>query len=167
MRTIGVFCAVSLVLLTGCQTYGGHGSEEAAQVEIQNALDRYALRADRMRGDQRALANAAAESPRLAVFAPKLARIIEAQEATMKFNQWTADRLTGSPGYRELSRALGGIISEQQIVDDQYGRLLAEVQATLRPGLSKSPTSHYSLAPAFYARIEASLEQVPIRDAVR
>jgi hypothetical protein len=167
MRITGFLCLFLVSILAGCRSYGGHGSEQATRVELEIAVERFSARADRMRGDQRALADAAAENASLAVFAPRLARIIQAQEQTMARNLETVAALGASSNYRELHRAFGSILTEQQIVEDRYGRLLTEVQATVRSGLSKSPTSRYSLAPAFYARIEAELEHLPIRDTVR
>jgi hypothetical protein len=153
-----------LVLLSGCRMYGGYGSEEAAYTEVQTSLERYEARVGRLSGDYSALTSAAATRPALAPLAPRMARLIERQMAVLEGHRATAASVTEASSHQQLRHALGSMISEQQVVEDEYGRLVADILGDA--STSRDAASRYSLVPAHFARLESRLESVSIRDAV-
>jgi hypothetical protein len=144
--------------------YGGYGSEEAAFTEVQTSLERYEARADRLSGDYSALASAAATRPELAVLAPRVARLIEAQAIVLEGHRATAASVTATSSHQTLRHALGSMVSEQQVVEDEYGRVVADILDDA--STSRDAASRYALVPAHFARLESRLESVSIRDAV-
>ena len=157
--------AAALMLVTGCRTYGGYGSEEATYNEIQEAAQRYADRVERLAGDYQALTEASAQDAELAAYALRMADIIEHAEATLAFHLHRAETLEEGDSYRELSRALGAMISEQQILEDRYADLVGDIVG--QPELGRKDPSRYSVVSSRLARAEADLLDISIRDAVR
>ena len=165
MRLNPALLFAALLMLTGCRTYGGYGSEDAIYQEIQETAERYADRAERLAGDYQALTDAAADDAELAAYSLVLATLIERQEDALAFHLQTASSVEDGDSYRKLSRALGAMITEQQMIEDLYASLVADIIGD--PGLSRRDPSRYSLVPAGLARVEADLLDLSIRDAVR
>ena len=94
-----------------------------------------------------------------------LAALQEAQAATLAFHRETAASVTESSSYRAVSRALGAMVTEQQIIEDQYNRIAARILN--RTDLDMAPEALYSSVPARMARIEGDLQQMSIRDALQ
>ena len=157
---------VTLVLLSGCRTYGGYGSEEASFAQLQTAVARYEAQAERMAGDRQALSDASATDPTLAPFAVRMADLVDAQSKSIAKARATLAEVSDGSSYRVLHRALGSVVSQQQIVDDAYGRLLIDIQGDRMTSLQREAPARYQVVPVYYARIEASLEQVSLRDAI-
>ncbi|MBO6576122.1 MAG: hypothetical protein JJ896_09260 [Rhodothermales bacterium] len=153
------------VLLSGCRMYGGYGSEEAAYAQIQEALERYEARADRLQSDLTALTAAAADEARLASAVVKLTAVVSAQEAALVFHRAKAAEVSENSSYREVSRALGAMLSEQQVVQDQYAQVVADI--VNNPGLDRQDPSRYSIVPAALAAVEASLLDISVLDALQ
>ena len=156
---------MSLLVATGCRTYGGYGSEEASFTQIQSALERYEAQSQRMQGDAEALAAAVGDNAALAGQAGRLAALVADQEALLEFHRAQAASVTESSSYRDLSRALGAMLTEQQVIDDRYRRLVADLMA--RPDLAREDPSRYTVVPAALQRLESSLADVSVREAVR
>ena len=72
----------------------------------------------------------------------------------------------GPDSYRELHRAYGALISDQQIVQDRYAEVLRDLQQAV--GAAPAPTvqeeGRYQIAPHFYNRIEYALSQGTVAD---
>ncbi len=156
---------VLLIVFSGCRMYGGHGSEEAMYAQIQEALERYEDRADRLQGDYDALNRATSRRPMLVPEAVALAALQTAQQSTLAFHRETAASVGEGSSYRTLSRALGAMITQQQIIEDQYDRIAARILD--RTDLDRGPEALYSTVPARMARIEGDLQQISIRDALQ
>ena len=154
-----------LIVFSGCRMYGGHGSEEATYAQIQEALARYEARADRLQGDYDALSRAAAMRPMLVQEVEVLAALQTAQQSTLAHHRETAASVNAGSSYRSLKRALGAMITQQQIIEDQYDRIAARILD--RSDLDSQPEALYSTVPAKLARIEGDLQQISIRDALQ
>jgi hypothetical protein len=154
-----------LIVFSGCRMYGGHGSEEATYAQIQDALERYEARADRLQSDYDALNRATAMRPALAPEVVVLAALQSAQASTLVFHREAAASVDAGSSYRSLSRALGAMITQQQIIEDQYGRIAARILD--RSDLDRDSEARYAAVPAKLARIEGDLQQISIRDALQ
>lgn len=165
LRTATFLLAIA-ALTTGCRTYGGHGSEDATYTQILSAVERYEAQAERMRGDYQALIEASGQNPELLPFSSRLASTLEIQEASLRHAQALADNVSASSDYRALNRALGSLVSHQQRVDDAYTRILEDIQGDRVDLLRRQDPARYQIVPAYYARIEASLARVPLREAI-
>ncbi|NNE68887.1 MAG: hypothetical protein HKN29_00835 [Rhodothermales bacterium] len=164
MRTNLLLSLGVLVLLSGCRMYGGHGSEAATYAQIQEALERYEDRADRLQGDHDAVMAAAAGNAALASAAEATAALVNAQAETLEFHRATVASVSDGSSYRKLNRALGAMVTEQQRIEDQYRRIVAQVQN--RPDLNREPESRYTLVPSGLAAVEAGLQGISLRDAL-
>lgn len=165
MRIRTLCLLTALLLFTGCRTYGGHGSEEATYAQILEALDRYEAFAERMQADAQELANASDQNPLAASYSLRFADIVVAQEATLDKIRHLAAGVSSGSSYRALNRTLGAVISEQEVIDDRYDRLVADIIND--PELDRQAPYMYTIVPAVLARLEASLLEIPVRDAVR
>jgi hypothetical protein len=103
--------------------------------------------------------------PSLAQEAVVVAALQEAQQSTLAFHRETAAAVSEGSSYLSLSRALGAMIVEQQVIEDQYDRIAARILN--RPDLDRASEARYSLVPAKLARVEGDLQGISIRDAVQ
>lgn len=158
---------LALIVLAGCRTYGGYGSEEATYVQIEKAVDWATQERARLSNDEMALREASERLPFLEDFAPRLELLSARLTADMDAWSKLAGGIDASAPYRDLNQALGAMIAERQRYEDQYRRLADDVAAVLDGSrVGPPPEARYQVAPAFYSRIASRFEARRIRDLV-
>lgn len=166
-----LFSAVLLLLLlAGCRTYGGHGSEEATMAELLDATELFADELARARADYTLLQEAAATALPLREVAAQYATVLELHETVIAYNRATLAELEDGGSYRRLNRALGAMTAEHEKVRDMYLTLWQDVYST-RAGVEAvrlaSPDSRYMIAPPFYERILIANNRSRIMQSLR
>ncbi len=156
---------VALFALSGCRTYGGHGSEAGAFEQIARIPEWSAQENARLAGDLQALDGAASRHPEYGVLARRLADLaVDFDAASARWSQVAANVDREAP-YRVLNRTLGALVAERQAWEDGYRRLaedVAGVVSGVEPGPRPSP--RYQVAPVYYERFASRLDDVRIRD---
>jgi multidrug efflux pump subunit AcrA (membrane-fusion protein) len=152
--------ALLLVLAAGCRTYGGRDSEAITFRQIEAAVQDYARAYDRANANAAALEQAAKQDSAAATLARKYRALVATHGARLTDQRERMEELRGSDDYRALSRTLGGVVKEQQVMAKGYRNLMARY----RPGgdttvvaFEVPPRGRYYLVPPFYeaARNEA------------
>lgn len=164
---------IALLVLTGCRTYGGRGTEAATYQQIQQAVRQFSDDLGRAQSDLQSLESAATSTPSLEPFAARFASVVQRHEATLDDHRAMADALSASSSYRDLHRAYGAITTDQRLIGKLYNRVVDNVHATVR-GIPLAQTdsldaSYYQVQPMEYDRIvnarrmtmEQALQPVP------
>ena len=143
---------LSLVLLgSGCRTYGARGGTEAAYHQIEQAVEQFTLELERAQSAYEALRQQTGDSEVADTLAKRYASLLEQHKVMLLEQRMQLEELRGSDDYRAVSRTLSAVMSEQDIMMDQYQNLLATVQRVADPALDQaSPGSHYFVTPPFY-----------------
>jgi hypothetical protein len=164
---VSVPILLSLLLLAGCRTYGGHGSEEGKLTQVARLVEWAGQEQGRLSGDELALREGAERIPALVAYLPRLSDLSASlADATSRWAS-RADRLGPMSSYRELSRALGSMIAERQGYEDRYRRMTDDMAAALAgQEAAPRPASRYQVAPAHYEQLAARLDDQRIRDLV-
>jgi len=155
------------LVLSGCRTYGGHGSEDATVSQFATMSEWASQESRRLAGDRQALEDAVAARPELAAFIGPVAELSE--ELGRLGARWSEVAGAGyeASSYRELHHLLGGMISERQAWQNAYRALARNVAAVaLGTGTGPRAASRYQVAPVYYERLASSLDEVRIRDLV-
>ena len=160
------------LVLSGCRTYGDYGTEEATFAEIEDVNSRFADELDRAQAEQATLQRAAGQYGDLKPFNAHYDELLSRHEALVASHAALTAQLsvkTGPMGrltssYRDLNRALGNIVADQQMMKDLYEEFAQEL-AGLNPE-TRSSTSRYEIVPPFYERIHAELDRISISEAV-
>ncbi|QXD15662.1 hypothetical protein GQ464_001590 [Rhodocaloribacter litoris] len=148
---------LAVLLLAGCRTYGGYGSEEAARTQLRTAVERFADELERARADARLLREVAAAAPALAAYVDAYEQTVTRHAALLEEHRARLEALGEDASYRTLSRALGAVVSEQSLIRDRYRNLLvAMAYPDTMPHVVRL-LSGYQAVPPYYARIEATL----------
>lgn len=143
-----------LVLLAGCRTYGGNGSEEAIYNQIERILDRFEGELSRARGEVSMLEAASSERPDVTAFSAQYMQLVEAHEAILDQHREMAEGLSPRSSYRSLHRAYGAMIAEQALLRQQYQGMLRYVYDAYSADTTGWVERHrpYALIPPYYVR---------------
>lgn len=145
-----VFLALPLVML-GCRTYGGHGSEQLTIQQIEKAVSNFGQSLNRAQFNMESLQQT--RSPAVSdSFVERYKTLVEAHREIYTKQEERLDELRGSDDYRKLSRALGAFITEQEGMAKQYRALVTAADTTIR-AFEVPPMSRYYMVPPFYERI--------------
>ena len=147
-----------LILLGGCRTYGGYGTEEATYAEIQKANVQFADALNRAQSEYRALETLARTNPALRPSAEHYAQLIAFHEALLLEHVAWAEQVDVDD-YRDVSRVLGAIVAEEQRLAERYGtiiggaeQLLTADSTMLVPGVGE-PDGRYYVVPPYFVRV--------------
>lgn len=156
LRSLSVLL-LAVVVLTGCRSYGEHGSQEVMYDQMQLAVDQFESDLNRARADLDLLLDAAEEEEALQAFVEAYRRALERHENHLEEHQRAIERYDGSSSHRDLRRNYGAIITEQRMVRNRYDRLHEQIQFTrLVVEEEDAPLaldrSRYALVPSFYDR---------------
>lgn len=154
-RLLSVF---ALLLLVGCRTYGGYGTEEKTYANIQDAVQRFSEDLDRAKTDLQALQSAADTNEALQPYAERFASEVSRHEATLERHREVLDGLSPSSSYRDLHRQYGAMTTDQRMIRTFYERTIYNVFATVHdePLVQKVETnkSYYQVEPVDYYQLE-------------
>lgn len=161
-RTFGFFHSLLVLLvagfvLTGCRTYGGYGSEEAAVHEIGQANERFAAELERARSDAERLQSLVARHETLAPFVAEYEQWVAEHAALLEAHKEKYEQLSGGASYRKVSRALGAVVSEQQLVHEGYREVLEDMLGMRDRLVKRALSVHYQQVPVYYRRIEEQI----------
>ena len=156
IRPLAIFLLAGFVL-TGCRTYGGYGSEEAAVAQIHQANERFAKELDRARSDAETLQTLASAHRNLTSYVEEYQRFVEKHAALLEAHRATYDRLKDGASYRAASRALGAVVSEQFLVHDGYRSVLEEMLGLRETLQKRAASAHYQQVPPYYRQIEEQI----------
>ncbi|NBC15754.1 MAG: hypothetical protein GVY18_00385 [Bacteroidetes bacterium] len=182
-RRLALVLVVGLgMLVTGCRTYGGYGTEAETLEQIQQTVDRFADALDRARGNLSLLQDAANDNAAYADAAEKYAEAVAAHEAALAYARDLSEEAAADPGdYRLLSRAYGAIVTDLRLAGDRYTRITDVLQQTLQtpealPGgmtlaqrwVRAVPlVSRYQVRPPYYERVDYAQQPPPaLRDLI-
>lgn len=151
-RTWTAVLAVVL-LVSGCRMYGGYGSERAIHNQMERIVERFEEDLTRAQADLRALEAAAPGHPTLNVLTAQYARLISAHEAVLDEQRQVVAGLSAESTYRSLHRSYGSLISEQQLIRQQYQGVLRYVYEAYGDEASVRAERPYASIPPYYARV--------------
>ncbi|HEX7072114.1 MAG TPA: hypothetical protein VF190_14980 [Rhodothermales bacterium] len=153
-----VFLLIPVVLITGCRTYGGHGSEEAALSQIEAAYEQFERELAQAKSDLSTLQAAASNNAALAGASAQLDEAVREHEALLAEHAERVEAAREHAGnYRFLHRTLGGMLSEQEMLSRQYQmieddlRMQADSTFTARSG---SVIPRYHVVPPYFERLQ-------------
>jgi len=160
-------CLFLLLLLGGCRTYGGWGTETGLKAQMTAANERSEEALDRARRDFTLLQRAAATDAQLKGYAATYTQILSRHEAMLDAHRALASGLSESNAYRALSHAFSAILSENRELEQQYDGLLVGIMR-LRKGMTPvdNEESRYVIAPPYYARLQHSLSAPTMQQAL-
>jgi outer membrane murein-binding lipoprotein Lpp len=155
-----VYIAVAVMLaalaVSGCRTYGGHGSESANYEQMQRAVGILEEDLERARADLRAAQAAASSSPRAEVLATNFGEIVEEHARIVNEQKELLEGLSEDSDYRDLSRAFGAINTQRQAIQERYGRFLQGAYVAFADTAGWDVDRPYSSIPPYYKQIAAT-----------
>jgi hypothetical protein len=168
-RSLVLLPVLALVLLAGCRTYGGYGSEEATYNQIQQATRQYATELERAQGDLERLETEAESDTTLEPLVERFQNAVAEHEERLARYRSLANGLSADSGYRELHRVYGTITTEMRMTERRYARVVQRVYATRTgiPADEPAPSrSGYFVEPVDYARTQ-NAEPLTMRQALQ
>ncbi len=149
-----------LLLLAGCRTYGAYDNEELSLEQIR--LSNRVFAEDLALAQQltRRISAEAGASPQAAELPARLDLLLTVHEAVLaEHRRLEAEAEEHAGDYRFLKRALGAIITEEEVVRDRYLALL-DPEATVAPTRPQSAypgdvtqQSLYHVLPPYYLQL--------------
>lgn len=140
-RTLAVVLVVCI--LAGCRTYGGHGTVEANNARLHAASAKLTSSAESASSDLQRLAASGRFDPNVldAYRAVVEEHTTEAEELAMKLET------SGTLNYRDASRLLGGVITDQHEYENKYQALLRSMAGDMQAP-DPERASRYHVVPA-------------------
>lgn len=173
-KSLGLFLTIALlVVVSGCRSYGGYGSEEVMYRQIVQMIDRFEEDLERARGQLTVLDGAVEGDSLLAEMVDRYALLVRGQEAILDENRRLAGELSAGSSYRSLRRVHGSILAAQRTLGVQREGLLrafsaaADTAGTADPTTSVAGERPYALVPPYYARIENAQQATSVGGVLR
>lgn len=156
-RLLPLLPVLALMVLSGCRTYGGYGSEAAMYNQLEQGTQQYEDALERARADAEQLQAAADTNDALAPLAERLQNAIATHEERLAHHEEKVRDLSADAGYRDLHVAYGALTTDMRMTRTHYTRIVQKVAATV----SGEPVdesvrlqSTYYTAPVDYAQLE-------------
>ncbi len=147
---------LALFLLTGCRTYGDYGNVEEHREQLVVLVEQFETNLARNQADLRQLAQGSAGVPAMRPYAERMAALVALQEALLLEQRLRLDELVETDDYRDLHRAYGAFITEQQMLLDLYAGIGRQMRGETEAGSyidSEVEHSRYVFVPPQYMRI--------------
>lgn len=150
-----VFAGLSaLVLLAGCRTYGGRGTEAQTYEEMGAAVEELEADLGPAQSDLQQLRAAVEQDSSLAPLAERYNELVQLHESMISAQRQRVDTLSAEASYRTLHRSYGAMITDQKLLRTQYTRTVRQVYAAVRdttdPGPVVRSPSTYTTTPVDY-----------------
>jgi outer membrane murein-binding lipoprotein Lpp len=144
----------ALVLLAGCRTYGGRGTEAQTYEEMGAAVAELESDLESAQSDLQQLRAAAEQDSSLLSLVERYQDLVQIHESMISAQRERVDTLSADASYRTLHRTYGAMITDQTLLRTQYTRTVRQVYAAVRdttaPGPPVRSTSTYSITPVDY-----------------
>ncbi len=158
MRTTAHFLVLvglsALVLLAGCRTYGGRGTEAQTYEEMEAAVNELETDLESAQSDLQQLRAAVEQDSSLVPLADRYNDLVRLHESLISAQRQRVDTLSAEASYRTLHRAYGAMITDQKLLRKQYTRTVRQVYAVVRdtsaPGPKVQSPSSYTITPVDY-----------------
>lgn len=150
---------VTLLVLSGCRTYGGYDTQAKNYEALQNAVQSFEADLNRAQADLQTLEEAASTDT-LEALAGRLQDHIHEHEELLQTQKERLHRLSPETSYRALQRAYGATVKEQNMIEQNYQRVVRTVQATVQETDAEpaSSTRRYTIAPVNFPDSEDNTE---------
>lgn len=160
-HSIPLFVLAALLVLSGCRTYGGYDTQEKNYEAMQNAVQSFEDELNRAQADLHTLQEAAT-SDTLEALAHRFQNHVGEHEELLATQRERLDRLSPDASYRTLQRAYGATVTEQQMTEQKYQRVIRTVRATVQEtdveAASSAPTRRYTIDPVNFPDAETDAE---------
>lgn len=151
----------TMLLVSGCRTYGARGSVEATYEQLQASFNEFQAELERAKLGLKVMSQAAEENVILASLVDEYETVVEEHALVLADQRARLNDLRGSDDYRELSRSLGAFVTEHRVMRNRYQALFGAARAALgdttltrdpaRPeGRYVPPVSRYYMFPYPY-----------------
>lgn len=144
----------ALVLLAGCRTYGGRGTEAQTYEEMGAAVEELEADFGAAQSNLEQLRAAAEQDSSLLSLAERYQDLVQLHESMIAAQRDRVDTLSADAAYRTLHRAYGAMITDQKLLRTQYTRTVRQVYAAVRDTTAPGPTvrspSSYTITPLDY-----------------
>lgn len=159
-----LFLLIVVFLATGCRTYGGGGAEALMLEQIELANDRFE---EDFNGARNILLSTSLDTTRAQATHDGLMgeyqKLLEAHAQVLENHRKIRADLEGSGNHRQVKRALGAILAEQQDIRHRYIELQRASSAA--SGAIELSEARYVVEPPYYLRPER-LERTQLRESV-
>lgn len=129
--TLLCFAMLGLVL-SGCRTYGGYDSKPKTYQSMQKAVQSFEEEFTRAETDLQTLESAAADADTLQPLVRQFQNLFDEHESLLQKQRDRVERLSSSSTYRNLHTAYGATVTEQQMMQQKYQRLIRTVRTAVR-----------------------------------
>lgn len=160
MKSLGtpLLLIVLVSVFTGCRTYGGYGTEEAAVEEMAQAVENYENLLAQARAVQATLEQEAGSDPALARFVEQFGAVVTGHAVLLEEHKEYLEALVGSDDYREISRVLGALIAEEKLTERQYREVIysamhAPDSTAQLVRAEVAPLGRYYVVPPYYEQV--------------
>lgn len=171
-RLLPVALVVSVLILTGCRTYGDEGFESESKMygALQESVQQIERSLQRSESDLQRLQAAAERDDRLEGHVRQYRSLLQSHQMMAADHAQQAERLSGDASYRTLHRVYGAMITDQKLLQQKYRRALRGIWATVRDTTIPRPSarlpSRYSITPVQYPRVDRRIE-ITMAEALR
>lgn len=125
---------IGLMVLGGCRTYGGYGTEAKTYEAMQRSVDSFTNELNRAQAELRTLKDVAEKADTLQSFVNEFRALVDEHESLLHAQRQRFQRLTSDSGYRTLHHAYGATVTEQRMMQQKYQRVTQAVQAIVQGG---------------------------------
>ena len=156
------------ILISGCRSYGGYGTEEATYQQILEAHQVFEEELSRKQADLRGLEQAAASAEGLETAAGQFAQLVQGHEAILAEHSILISDLSADSDYRTLHRVFGAIVTQHNTIRSQYEDLIATVAQTQSPQADSvvQVQRPYSLIPPYYRRVSEKQKDLTMNEVL-
>ena len=144
----------ALVLLAGCRTYGGRGTEAQTYEEMGAAVEELEADLGPAQSNLQQLRAAVEQDSSLGPLAERYNDLVQLHESMISAQRQRVDTLSAEVSYRTLHRSYGAMITDQKLLRTQYTRTVRQVYAAVRdttaPGPEVRSPSTYTITPVDY-----------------
>lgn len=169
-RTLRFLPLLLLLVVTGCRTYGGYGTETVLHEQMQEANRQFSDDLQRAKADLATLKAAADTSEMLQPMVERFQNNIDEHTAVLDQHRQMTEDLAGSGNYRALHRAYGTITTDQRVMRKKYNRTVERVHAAVTGTTVASGEpfnqSFYFVQPFEYTR-EQNARRLTMEQALR
>lgn len=150
-RVVLLTVGLSLLIFSGCRTYGGYGVQEKTYEAMQTTVQLFESDLERANADLNRLEEAAAQAEELQAVVDRYRHLIAEHESLLATQRHRLERLSPESDARTLHGAYGATVTERRMLRQKYQRATADVQAVVQgttAAAAEVPSArHYRVTP--------------------